>query len=56
MLDPLSMKYATVSEVAREYKISKSSLYRLSKSDPSFPSINIGFKKKLVIDIVKFIT
>jgi len=39
----------TIIEVAQQYKISKSTLYRLIKSDPQFPWFNVGEKKKFII-------
>lgn len=45
------MNLATIKEISEQFKISKSSLYRLSKEDPSFPAFNIGLKKKIVINV-----
>jgi predicted DNA-binding transcriptional regulator AlpA len=48
------MNFATIKEISETYKISKSSLYRLSKDDPTFPAFNIGLKKKIVINHTEF--
>lgn len=42
--------YISVKEVSRRYGISKSSIYQMIQDDPTFPSINVGLKKKLVIN------
>jgi len=48
-------EYLTIKEVSKKYKISISSLYKLSKLDPSFPAVNIGLKKKIVVNKSNFI-
>lgn len=47
-------KFLSIKEVASMYGISLWLLYTHVKSDPSFPVINIGLKKKFVIDPAKF--
>lgn len=42
-------RFLTIKETALRFKVSKSSLYRLIRGDPTFPSRNIGHKKKFVI-------
>lgn len=42
-------RFLTVKDTALKFKVSKSSLYRLIRGDPTFPSRNIGNKKKFVI-------
>lgn len=39
----------TINEVAQQYRISKSTIYRLIRSDPQFPWLNIGEKKKFIL-------
>lgn len=43
-------QFLTLKEVSAIYRISLSSLYRLARDDPGFPAINIGLKKKIVIN------
>ncbi len=43
-------KYLSVKETSALLKLSKTSIYRLAKSDPSFPARNVGLKKKIVIN------
>ena len=38
-------KFITIDQAARDYRISKTSIYRFIKSDPSFPVLNFGPKK-----------
>ncbi len=44
----------SVKELAAQYGISKSAVYELIKSDPTFPYKNVGAKKKFMIDAAKF--
>ncbi len=44
----------TVAETSRQYNVSKTSLYNLIRSDPHFPSVNLGLKKRFYIDEGKF--
>lgn len=44
----------SVRKVATMYGLSKTSLYELIKSDPSFPYKNVGVKKRLMIEGEKF--
>ncbi|MFY7994175.1 MAG: helix-turn-helix transcriptional regulator [Bacteriovoracaceae bacterium] len=39
----------TINEVAQQYRISKSTIYRLIRNDPQFPWLNIGQKKKFIL-------
>ncbi len=41
--------YITLLEAAKKYNMSRISLYRLIKTDPSFPYVNMGLKKKYMI-------
>lgn len=45
--------YITVKEASKILNISKSTLYKLYENDPTFPAVNIGLKKKIVIHKVK---
>ncbi|MFT6630092.1 MAG: putative DNA-binding transcriptional regulator AlpA [Bacteriovoracaceae bacterium] len=45
--------YFSVKEASQILSVSKSSLYKLFKNDPTFPAVNIGVKKKIVIHKVK---
>lgn len=47
-------KFYTIKEVANMYGISIWLLYSHIKSDPNFPVINLGLKKKFMIDPVQF--
>lgn len=47
-------KFHTIKEVANMYGISIWLLYSHIKSDPNFPVINLGLKKKFMIDLVQF--
>lgn len=52
--DSLSIRpkgYVGIAALARYLGISKSSIYDLIKSDPTFPYKNVGLKKKYVVDI-----
>ena len=44
----------SVQALAAQYGISKSSVYELIKSDPTVPYVNVGVKKKLMIDRARF--
>lgn len=43
-----------VRELAVRYGVSKSTLYELIRTDPTFPYKNVGVKKRLVIDAAEF--
>lgn len=47
-------KFLTIKEVSNMYGISLWLLYGHRRSDPTFPVINIGIKKKFVIDLLQF--
>jgi len=47
-------KFYSIKEISDMYGISLWLLYEHVKSDPTFPVINIGLKKKFVIDPVQF--
>jgi hypothetical protein len=47
-------KFYSIKEISKMYGISLWLLYEHVKSDPAFPVINIGLKKKFVIDTVQF--
>jgi predicted DNA-binding transcriptional regulator AlpA len=44
----------SVRVLADQYGISKSTLYELIQSDPTFPYKNVGLRKKFMIDAAKF--
>lgn len=44
----------SVKALAIHYGMSKSTLYALIRSDPTFPYLNVGLKKKLMIEAAKF--
>ena len=44
----------SIKTVSTQYGVSKSTLYELIKTDPTFPCVNVGLKKKLMIDAEKF--
>lgn len=46
--------HISVKELAARYGVSKSTLYELIQSDPTFPYKNVGVKKRLVIDAAEF--
>jgi predicted DNA-binding transcriptional regulator AlpA len=43
-----------IAKLARYFGISKSGIYDLIKSDPSFPFKNVGVKKKYVINVDEY--
>lgn len=47
-------KFYSIKEISNMYGISLWLLYEHVKSDPKFPVVNIGLKKKFVIDPVQF--
>lgn len=47
-------KFLTIKEVSNMYGISLWLLYEHRKTDPKFPIVNIGIKKKFVIEPVQF--
>lgn len=47
-------RLVSVRTLATDYGISKSTLYELIKSDPTFPYKNVGLRKKFMIDTEKF--
>jgi predicted DNA-binding transcriptional regulator AlpA len=44
----------SVKALAAQYGVSKSTLYELVKSDPTFPYKNVGLRKKFMIDAAEF--
>lgn len=44
----------SVKALASQYGVSKSAIYELIKSDPTFPYVNVGLTKKFMIDAAKF--
>jgi len=44
----------TVGELARHYRLKPSAIYAFIKTDSSFPYLNVGLKKKYLIDVVKY--
>lgn len=44
----------SIKTLSQQYGVSKSSLYELIKTDPTFPCENVGLKKKFMIDAAKF--
>lgn len=44
----------SIKALSLRYGVSKSSLYELVKSDPTFPCKNVGLKKKLMVDAAQF--
>lgn len=44
----------TVKRLAALYGVSASSVYSLIKTDPSFPWLNVGLKKRYMVDVMKF--
>jgi hypothetical protein len=49
-------KFLPIKELAVRYSISDWILYRFIKTDPTFPYLNVGLKKKFVINEVSFRT
>jgi predicted DNA-binding transcriptional regulator AlpA len=49
-------KYLSIKEIASMYSMSIRVLYNIIKTDPSFPYVNMGVKKKLMIDHEAFET
>jgi Helix-turn-helix domain len=44
----------SVQALTEHYGLSKSTLYELIKSDPTFPYVNVGLRKKYMIDGERF--
>lgn len=42
--------FITIKEVAKMMRVSTWTIYSLVKTDPTFPSLNVGLKKKFVVD------
>lgn len=49
-----SKKFYSIKEVSIMYGMSLWLLYSHAKTDPTFPIVNIGLKKKFVIDLIQF--
>lgn len=47
-------RFYSIKEVSNMFGISQWLIYAHIKSDPTFPYVNVGLKKKLLIDITKF--
>jgi len=47
-------RFLSVKEISEEYSMSLRVIYNLIKTDPTFPYINMGVKKKLMIDLESF--
>lgn len=47
-------RFYSIKEVSSMYGISQWLIYAHIKSDPTFPYVNVGLKKKLLIDITRF--
>jgi hypothetical protein len=43
-------RFVSIKEIASRYRVSDWTLYRFIKTDPTFPYLNVGLKKKFVID------
>ena len=46
--------HLTIPELCELYKVSRSSVYELARTDPSFPAMNVGRKKKLVVNAAAY--
>lgn len=53
-LAPEASGYLSVKSLAARYGISKSTLYELIKSDPTFPYRNVGLRKRFLVDSSRF--
>lgn len=51
---PTKKRFLSVKEISKEYSMSLRVIYNLIKTDPTFPYINMGLKKKLMIDLEAF--
>lgn len=47
-------RLVTVKELSRRYGLSLIAVYGLIKTDSSFPAVNVGLRKKYMIDLNKF--
>ncbi len=45
----------TINEISHEFGVSKTILYSQIKTDPTFPVVNIGLKKKYMIDTTSYL-
>lgn len=50
----LPQGHVSISVLAKRYGMSRSAIYALIKSDPTFPFKNVGLKKKYVVDCEAF--
>lgn len=48
--------YLTVNEISKKYRTSKSTIYQLIKTDPSFPVVNAGFCKKYLVEETRYLS
>ena len=46
-----SKKFLTVKEFCQEFQVTRSVVYLLITEDPTFPVVNLGFKKKFFINM-----
>lgn len=44
----------TVKELAAHYGLNIGTIYSLIKTEPDFPYINVGIKKKFMVDLIQF--
>lgn len=49
-------RLVTVKDLARLYRLSIGAVYSLIKTEPDFPYVNVGLKKKFLIDVAEFET
>lgn len=47
-------RFVTVKELARIYGIKIGAIYAFIEAEPDFPYVNVGVKKKFLVDIARF--
>ena len=50
----MTTKLLSVSSIIENYGLTKYIVYQTIKIDPSFPALNLGPKKKFMIDVERF--
>jgi hypothetical protein len=53
-LQAASPRFVSIKELGVLYGVKMSAVYSFIKTEPDFPYINVGVKKKFLIDVVKF--
>jgi predicted DNA-binding transcriptional regulator AlpA len=49
-----SSRFVTIKELSRLYGLKMGSIYAFIKTEPNFPYVNVGIKKRFLIDVIEF--